>query len=115
MAGLRVYRQTNPRRIVQISRFVLAGFALFGLSLHPSRAHAQDSRASVIDLASLTLVPLPNQSIAGIKGSGFSAPNGGNSASSGGAIILWDELKMPTQPQNSINGTTVITINGSVK
>ncbi len=87
---------------------------LLAVGLLPAPLHAQ-SDANVIDVASLTLVPLPNQSIAGIKGSGLQMPPIGNTPSPSGNITLWDELKTPTPPQNNLDGISTITINNVAK
>ncbi len=115
MAGLKTYWQSGVRHEPRCSWLLLAGFGLLFLGVPPAPGRAQDAPARLINVASLTLVPLPNQSIAGIKGSGLQGPGIGNTASPTGTITLWDELKPPAQPQNAINGVSTITINGAVK
>ncbi len=115
MAGLRTFWRFKVRCAARPAWLKLMAAAILVLGLSPAAARAQDTDPNVIDVASLTLVPLPNQSIATVKGGFLQAPGIGNSTSSSGIITLWDELKPPAPQQNNINGTSIITINGVAK
>lgn len=112
MAGLKTCWQNAFRPPVWLP---VIGLAVLLLGLPPAPARAQDRPSSVVDVVSLTLVPLSNSSIANVKGSFLQAPSIGNAAPSGGTITLWDELKPPAQSQNVLNGTSTITINSITK
>ena len=90
----------------------LACVILFSFGGSPAQAKMLAPCADVLDAANLTLIPLPNQSMNEIKGSGLQGPGLGGSASSAGTITLWDELKPPGQIQNTGNGLVTITVNG---
>ncbi len=113
MAGLKTYWQRRFSHTAGLPWRRLAGVAILCLGFLPTLGRAQE--ANLIDVASVTLVPLPNQSIAGIKGTGLQGPGVGSTVSTGGTITLWDELRPPPQPQNAVNGIITITINGVAK
>jgi hypothetical protein len=114
MASLRTYRQNRLRYTAQ--RLWLAVAICMALYLVPAPGHAQNApAANIIDLASLTLVPLSNQSISSVKGNYLEGPRIGNPVPSNGMIILWDELKPQMPSQNITSGNSTITINGAVK
>jgi hypothetical protein len=115
MAGLEAYRQERTRPPAWRRWLTLVGCAIFCLGLLPASGFAQDIQAKVTDVASLTLVPLPNEAIAVIKGSGLQGPGFGSQPPAGGTITLWDELKPPAQSQTVSNGISIVTINGVSK
>ena len=95
--------------------FALAGFVLLSCGELPAQGKILTPCADVVDIASLMLVPLPNQSMNQIKGGSLQEPWLGGSASLAGTITLWDELKPPGQIQNVGNGIVTITVNGLTK
>lgn len=115
MAGLETYRQERTKLSAWRRRLTLVGYAVVCLGLLPASGVAQDTHANMLDVASLTLTPLPNEAIAVVKGGGLQGPGIGNQLSNGGTIILWDELKPPVQLQTSGTGSSTITINGALK
>jgi hypothetical protein len=120
MAGLVTYRQERIRPPAWRRWLMPVGCAIVCLGLLPAAGFAQDTQtqdiqAKVTDVASLTLVPLPNEAIAVIKGSGLQGPGIGSQPPAGGTITLWDELKPPVQLQTTGSGTSIITINNPAK
>lgn len=79
----------------------------------PASCFAQTiGQAQLIPVGDISLFPLPNNTMAAVKGTGFQGPALNRSAAPAGTIILWDELKPLAQQQNVVNGTQIITING---
>jgi hypothetical protein len=115
MAGFETYRQKGPKPPAWRRWLALTGCVLFCSVGLPVAGFAQDTRAQVMDVASLTLVPLPNETIAVVKGSGLQGPGVGNQMPAGGAITLWDELKPPAASQTTGTGMSVITTNSVAK
>lgn len=82
----------------------------------PVQCFAQDGvQASIMQVADVTLLPLPNSMISTIKGTGLQGPSLNRSSTPMGTITLWDELKPAAQQENMLSGTQVITINGTTR
>ena len=112
MAGLKTFWQDRTQRWAGVRLSCIAAMLLF---CSPMPASAQDAKADIIDIANLTLVALPTQAIATIKGGSFQGPGFGSAATPNRSITLWDELKPPVKPPNEISGISVITVNGVAK
>ncbi|MDE2240731.1 MAG: hypothetical protein KGJ73_12500 [Rhodospirillales bacterium] len=93
----------------------LLAIAALLLSILPVPAFAQDTQKDIINTASLSLVPLPAEAIATIKGGSLQVPSFNGAASPAGGITLWDELKPLVKTQNELDGVSVVTINGTAK
>ncbi len=104
-----------PRASRFVCALTLAGSVLLLFGGVPAQGKILAPCADVLNIASLMLVPLPNQSMNQIKGGGLQGPGLGGAASSAGTITLWDELKPPGQTQNAGNGTITITVNNLSK
>lgn len=115
MAGLETYRQGRTGLSAWRRWLMLVGYAVVCLGLLPAPGVAQDTHADMLNVASFTLTPLPNEAIAVVKGGGLQGPGIGNQMSAGGTIVLWDELKPPVQLQTSGTGSSIVTINGVSK